>query len=162
MRKRILTIALIALILMSVVLLGGCNGKLNMLTGRWKLATVGDGSGANQEQYPLPVIIDIYPDGRIDMLDTPFGKWTMDRDTYTFVSDDGTLNSAGSFKIEYVPDQNTGNNVPTLTVLDDTNTASYILTKQADLGPLQSYKRAQASASPKPAPAPTATATASK
>lgn len=151
MRRRILAILIAALIVISVIFIGGCSGKVNMLTGRWKLATIGDSSGANQSEYPLPVIIDIYPNGTIDMLEMPFGKWTMDRDTFTFKSNDGSIDTSGSFKIEYVADQESGGSVLTLTVLDDVLSASYILKKQADLKTLESYKRAKASAAPAPA-----------
>jgi hypothetical protein len=159
--KRILAIAAVALMLATLLLAGGCtSGKMNMLMGRWKLETAGDGSGANQQQYPLPVVIDIFPNGTIDMLEMPFGKWTMDRDTFTFKSDDGTIDMAGGFKLEFIANQETGGTTPTLTVFPDTADVSYVLKKTADLGPLESLKRANAAASAAAVqtPAPTASA----
>lgn len=151
MKKRIIVIVLAALLLATVLLASGCNGTMNMLMGRWKLVSIGDQYGANQQQYPLPVVLDIYPDHTIKMLDSPFGTWTMDRNTYTFKSDDGTLEQSGSFILEYKEQQSSDGSgsttkVPQLTVYADGKAESYILQKQADLGPLQSYLRAEASA----------------
>lgn len=165
MKKRITTIVLVLLILFTMLASFGCNGRMNMLMGRWKLATAGDENGGNQQQYPLPVIIDIYPDHTIDMLDSPFGTWTLDRDIFTFKSDDGTINTSGSYTLTYPQDQSTGNTVPTLTIFMDDQPVTYVLQKQADLGPLMSYKRSQTTAPAAPpataTPAPaTATATA--
>lgn len=156
--KRFVMIAAVVLLLASLLLVGGCGGgKMNMLTGRWKLATVGNGSGGQQQQYPLPVVVDIYPNGTIDLLDSPFGKWTMDRDTFTFTSDDGTITMSGGFKIDFTEDSETGGSIPTLTVMPDTEDVSYVLTKVSDLGPLESAKRAKTAAPAAQTPAPTAT-----
>jgi hypothetical protein len=151
MKKRIIIIALAALVIASALLASGCNGTLNMLMGRWKLVTVGDQYGANQQEYPLPISVDIYPDHTIKMFDEPFGKWTMDRNTYTFKQTDGKMDISGSFLLEYVTSTSSTDGststVPQLTVYVDGQAVSYILQKTADLGPLQSYLRAQASAS---------------
>jgi hypothetical protein len=146
MKKRITTFAAILLVLATVVFAGACSGKMNMLMGRWKLSTEGDQYGQNQQSYPLPVVIDIYPNGTINLLETSFGKWTMDRDTYTFKSDDGSIKTSGSFKLEYITDQNSGGTVPTLTVFMDDQPVSYVLQKQADLGTLESANRAKTAA----------------
>lgn len=145
--KKIVTILVAAVLLASMLMLGGCGGgKLKMVTGRWKLATVGSGNGGNQQQYYLPLSVDIYPNGTLNMFDDPFGKWTMDRDTFTFKSDDGEMNVTGSFKIDFVEDESTGSTIPQLTVYPDDVDASYVLTKVADLGPLESALRASAAA----------------
>lgn len=150
MRKRILVIAVAALLISAALLASGCNGTMNMLMGRWKLVTVGDQYGANQQSYPLPVQLDISPDHTIKMYDSVFGTWTMDRNTYTFKSDDGKADQQGSFVLNYVDqqDSNTGetNKVPQLTIYPEGIAESYVLQKQADWGPLQSYLRASASA----------------
>ncbi len=157
--KKIVTILVVVVLLASMLLLGGCGGgKLKMVTGRWKLATVGAGNGGNQQEYYLPLSVDIYPNGTLNMFDEPFGKWTMDRDTFTFKSDDGQMNVTGSFKIDFKQDESTGNTIPQLTVFPDDVDASYVLTKVADLGPLESALRASAAAqSAAPTVAPTAT-----
>lgn len=149
--KKALTFLMAALLLASLLLLGGCGGgKIKMLTGRWKLESVGSGSGADQQAYPLPVVVDIYPEGTIDLLESPFGKWTMDRDTFTFKSDDGEMEMTGGFRIDFVEDSSTGGTIPQLTVLPDDQDVSYILKKVSDLGPLESAKRAKAAASAAP------------
>lgn len=149
--KRFTTLLLAVLLLLTVLLAGGCSGKMNLLTGRWKLVTQGDAYGGNQQQPSLPIAvwIDIYPDGTIDLFDDPFGKWTMDRDTFTFKSDDGEIDTYGSFQLGTTTDEQTGANVPTLTVYtQDDNPVSYVLQKVANLGPLESMKRSTATAAP--------------
>lgn len=170
MRKRILTIAVAALLIAAALLASGCNGTLNMLMGRWKLVTVGDQYGSNQQSYPLPVVLDINPDHTIKMFDSTFGTWTMDRNTYTFKSDDGKADQQGSFVLKYVDQQDstTGETrkVPQLTIYPESMGESYVLEKMADWGPLQSYLRASASAAaaatPSPAPAATPAPTEAK
>jgi hypothetical protein len=159
MKKRIFTIVAVMLLLISMLIASGCSGKINMLTGRWKMATYGDENGENQQQYFLPVTVDIYPDGRVDLLDQSFGKWTMDRDTFTFVSDDGTMKETGSFKIDYTATDSTGAATPTLTIFMDDQPVSYIFTKQTDLAGLLAYKKASASAAAASAAAAAAAAT---
>jgi hypothetical protein len=151
MKRRIFAIVVVALILAAALLAGGCSGQMNMITGRWKLMTSGDANAQNQQQYPLPVSVDIYPNGRVNMLESPFGKYTMSGDTFTFVSDDGTMKESGSFTIDSTKDESTGNTVPQLTIFLDSNPVSYVFQKQADLGPLESYLRSAAAASKAPA-----------
>lgn len=150
MRKRILIIAVAALLLSAAFLASGCNGTMNMLMGRWKLVTVGDQYGNKQQSYPLPVVLDINPDHTIKMFDSTFGTWTMDRNTYTFKSDDGKSDQQGSFVLQYVDqqDSSTGETrkVPQLTIYPESLGQSYVLQKTADWGPLQSFLRASASA----------------
>ncbi len=154
--KKVVTILLVVMLLASMLLLGGCGGgKMKMITGRWKLATVGAGNGGNQQAYYIPVTVDIFPDGTLKMFDAPFGKWTMDRDTFTFTSEDGSMDLTGSFKIDYVKNEESGSTIPQLTVFPDNEDASYVLNKIADLGPLESALRASAAAqSAAPAPTP--------
>ena len=149
--KRKLFCILAFLMIFSIVLAGaGCGGgKMNMLMGRWKLSTYGSGSGSGQQSYPIPFSIDLYPDGRVELLDEQFGHWTMDRDTFTFKSDDGTINMTGAFRLEY----------PKLTIYVDNEDTSYVLEKTTDLAPLISMEKA-ATPSPKVAATPAATATA--
>jgi hypothetical protein len=102
MRRRISIFLTIVLLLSCVLLAAGCSGKLDMLTGRWRLTTQGDGYGNNQQDYPFPVTIDIYPDGRVDMLESRIGAWTMDRDTFSFAGIDVYKDQvySGTFKID--------------------------------------------------------------
>jgi hypothetical protein len=151
MKKKIVIIALAALLITAALLASACNGTLNMLMGRWKLVTIGDRYGANQQEYPLPVVLDICPDHTIKMFDDVFGTWTMDRNTYTFKSEDGETEQSGSFVLQYVQQESSDGSgdttsVPQLTVYADGKDESYVLQKQADWGPLQSYLRASASA----------------
>jgi hypothetical protein len=160
MKKRIFSIVAIMLILISMLIASGCSGKINMLTGRWKLSTYGDKNGENQQDYFLPVTIDIYPDGRVDMLDSAFGKWKMDRDTFSFVSDDGTVKESGSFKLDYSATDSSGTSAPQLVIFLDDQPVSYILVKQTDLAGLLAYKKSTATAA-KATVAPVASAGAS-
>ena len=148
MNKRVFAAIAAVVLLVSMIFVSGCSGTDNMLMGRWKMATAGDAAGGNQQQYPLPVVVDIYPDGHVDMLDSLFGTYTKDRDTFTFKSTDGTFTTSGSFKLEY----------PKLTIFLDDQPSSYVFDKQADLPQLAQMKKAKASAaaaSAAAAPAPT-------
>jgi hypothetical protein len=165
MKRRILPIIFITLFLASVLLAGGCNGKLNMVTGCWKLISTGDENGNNQHDasggLPISMYYNIYPDGKVYMfiIDTEeyYGTYKMDRDTFTFTSDDGKTNESGSFKIDYTAtDTNTGNLAPTMMLILDNEPVSVVLQKAMDYKGLLAYKKSLASASPAPA-APAAT-----
>jgi len=154
-RKPLLFIAF-ALILASLLLTVGCNGKLNMVTGRWKFLTTGDENGNNQQQSQLPIVMafDVYPDGRVDIVlgdtESEFGRYTMDRDLFTFVGSDkeAPMNESGSFVINAnaTTDPSTGNSVTTITLYLDDQPESVVLQKVGDYAALVAYKKAQASA----------------
>ncbi len=146
-KGRIVAIVAVTLFV-ALLIFTSCSGTQTMLSGRWSMTGIGDEAGQNPQQYPLPVVVDIYPDGRVDMLDSFFGTYTRDRDTYTFVSEDGEFKSTGSFKLEY----------PNLTIYPDDTPASYIFEKKMDLKDLEKYLASKAAATPTPA-APAATAT---
>ena len=154
-KKTVLICVLPAMLLLTTALAAACSGRTTMLMGRWKLATYGNADGGNQQDYPLPLSLDVYPDGHIDMLDSAFGTYTVDRDSFTFKSDDGTITASGQFQLEY----------PNLTVYMDDSPTSYVLNKVMDLPALQSAKAsaaasAKASAAAPATPTPEATATA--
>jgi hypothetical protein len=152
MNKRLFAAIAAVMLLLTMVLISGCSGTNTMLMGRWKLSKVGDAAGGNQQDYPLPVVVDIYPDGHVDMLESSFGTYTKDRDTFTFKSDDGTFITSGSYKLEY----------PNLTIFLDDSPSSYLFEKQADLPQLQTLlkqKKASAAAAAPATATPAATAT---
>lgn len=159
-KKRIVALLAVALFV-ALIVLTGCNGTNSMIMGRWSMSGIGDANGQNSQSYPLPVVVDIYPDGHVDMLDSRFGTFTRDRDTYTFKSDDGTFTSSGSYKIEFVTDSNTQQQIMQLTIFPDNAAESYIFQKQMNLPDLLKYlKSSAAAATPTPA-APAATPAAS-
>lgn len=157
MRRKILPIALIALLLASALLVGSCSGKLDMVTGCWKLVSTGDENGNNQHDasggLPISMYYNIYPDGNVYMfiLDSEelYGTYKMDRDTFEFKSEDGKGDESGSFTIDYsTTDEDTGNLSPTMTLYLDSQPISVVLRKMMDYKGLQQYKKAKASASP--------------
>lgn len=155
-KKRIVALLAVALFV-ALIALTGCNGTNTMLMGRWSMTGIGDANGQNPQSYPLPVVGDIYPDGHVDMLDSRFGTYTRDRDTYTFKSDDGTFTSSGSYRIEFATDPNTQQQTLQLTIFPDEAAESYIFQKQMNLPDLLKYlKSSAAAATPTPA-APAAT-----
>ena len=105
MRKKVLMIFLAAATLIFILLASGCSGKVNMVTGCWQFMSTGDEAGDNQQQSGLPFTMyyDVYPDGHVSLLmggqEMTYGKYTMDRDTFTFKSDDGTEKYSGSFSV---------------------------------------------------------------
>ena len=153
MNKRIFSVLATLVLIASLLLAGGCSGTNTMLMGRWKLSTYGDGAGDNQQNYPIPFTIDIYPDGHVDLLESHFGTYTKNRDTFTFTTDDKTLTMSGSFVLDY----------PKLTVYSDQESVSYVLEKVADYQDLLKLISAKKAESAAPAatttatPAPTAT-----
>ncbi len=147
MKRKTVFFVSLAVMLVLFSALAGCSGRTNMLMGRWQLATYGDENGQNQNEYPLPVAIDIYPDGHIDLLESPLGTYTMNRDTFTFKSDDGTMDYSGSYLLDY------SSQTPTLTIFMDTEPTSYVLEKKMDLSDLESAKASAAAATPSPAAA---------
>jgi hypothetical protein len=150
MRKRILPIALIALLLSSALLTGSCSGKLDMVTGCWKLVSTGDENGNNQQDasggLPISMYYNIYPDGKVYMfiLDTEefYGTFKMDRDTFEFKSVDGKGDESGSFTIDYsVVDEDTGRLSPRMTIFLDSEPMSVVLRKVMDYKNLLKYKK---------------------
>jgi hypothetical protein len=149
MKRRTSIFLAIVLLLSCILLAAGCSGKLDMLTGRWRLVTAGDGYGNNQQDYPLPVTIDIYPDGRVDMLGSPIGTWTMDRDSFSFAGTDVFKDQAysGTFKIDSTKNAD-GNTVLQLTIFLSDKPESYVMQKLADYAGLLAIKKSEQTPSP--------------
>jgi hypothetical protein len=153
MRKRIFLIVAAALTLTALLLAGGCNGKVNMVSGSWKLLTTGDETMSNQQEYGMPfsIIYDVYPDGRVCMLiggsESYVGKYTMDRDTFKFAGEDGEENYSGSFVVDMnATDQNTGESIVTLTIVLDDKPVSVVLQKVMDYSGMIKYLKSQTTA----------------
>lgn len=158
MNKKHLAALLLLALFVALLAFAGCSGTNTMLMGRWSMTGIGDANGQNSQAYPLPVVVDIYPDGRVDFLESKFGTYTKDRDTFTFTYTESGETESGSFKLAY----------PNLTIFPDNAPASYIFEKQMDLDGLQKYLKSKAAASATPvadaatpAPAATPAATAS-
>jgi hypothetical protein len=149
MRRKISIFLVFILLIACMLAASGCSGKLNMLTGQWRLVTAGDGYGNNQQAYPLPVTIDIYPDGRVDMLESRIGTWTMDRDSFSFVGSDvfADQNYTGTFKIDTTTNAD-GNKVLALTIFLGDRPESYVLQKLADYAQMLALSKAQQTAAP--------------
>jgi hypothetical protein len=173
MRKKWLSLFTVVLIVVSVLLAGGCNGKINMVSGCWQLISTGDENGNNQQDssqsgLPFTYYYDVYPDGHISILfageEMAYGRYTMDRDTFTFVSDDGTEKHSGQFTIDLnATDESTGESAGQsmikLTIILGDQPVSAVLKKIMTYSDMVSYLKSQTT--PPAAVATTAVATAS-
>lgn len=166
MTKKRLAALLLLMLFIALLAFTACSGTNTMLMGRWSMTGIGDATGQNPQSYPLPVVVDIYPDGHVDFLGDKFGTYTKDRDTFSFTYTDGGQSVSGSFRIQFVTDSNTQQQTMQLTIFPDDTPESYIFSKQMNLPDLQKFLKSQAAASASPVagaatPAPAATPAAS-
>lgn len=160
-KKRLAALLFCLMLFIALLAFTACSGTNTMLMGRWSMTGMGDANGQNPQSYPLPVVVDIFPDGHVDFLGSKFGTYIKDRDTFTFTYTDGGQTVSGSFKMEFITDPNTQQQSLQLTIFPDDTPASYIFQKQMNLPDLLKYlKSSAAAATPTPA-APAATPSAS-
>lgn len=168
MRKRIFALFAVVLVIAAAMLAGGCGGRTSMVAGAWQVVSTGDETGQNQQQTGMPFTIyyDVYPDGHVKYLfggdEMAYGKYTMDRDTFTFASDDGKESYSGQFVINnQATDQSTGESYTQLTIYLDNVKKSVVMKKVMDYSGLVKYLKTLATTAPAPAatsaPAPAAT-----
>lgn len=83
MRKRYVGIfATILVVLMVSMIFTGCANQV--LYGKWRLYKVGDPETMQGQDPMFPVSITLNKDGTVDMLDSPFGEFTKNRQEFEF------------------------------------------------------------------------------
>lgn len=129
MRKRYTGIfATIVVVLMVGMIFTGCANEV--LYGKWRVAQVGDPETMQGQEPMFPITIAINKDGTIDMLDSPFGEFTKDRQQFEFkqTSDvgDDKMEITGAWELKKT---NTGIE---LYIFPDEQKVYYVLQRLAD------------------------------
>ncbi|MDD3243742.1 MAG: hypothetical protein PHD32_08480 [Eubacteriales bacterium] len=97
MKKKYVAL-LLALVLLSVSLISGCSNVKKMVTGQWQLAGMTDSTGKMSEST-MTIVVEIFEDGSVNLLDGYYGNFTIDRNNFKFEGRDGDVFYSGSFDV---------------------------------------------------------------
>lgn len=98
--RRIIGLMLVVMTIAAVALLsGGC--ARDVYYGTWQHKYTSFSDGTEQSEPSLPMVVDIRENGEVYMLDSLYGYYTRDKNTFTFrFKDDEEPWLTGAFRLE--------------------------------------------------------------